>query len=94
MFASGQLKGKSRFNSTKGCGLNASLNSNQPLFESRSLGTAFFVLLLALVGVVTAAAQNSKTSGTLEGRISDTSGGLIPGVKVVLRQIETNQTRS
>ena len=52
------------------------------------------MLLLVLAGVATSAAQNSKTSGTLEGTISDTSGGLIPGVKVVLRQIETNQTRT
>ena len=52
------------------------------------------MLLLILAGVATSAAQNSRTSGTLEGTISDTSGGLIPGVKVVLRQIETNQART
>jgi hypothetical protein len=52
------------------------------------------VLLLALVGVVTAAAQTLKTSGTLEGTISDSTGGRIPGVKVNLRQVDTNQTRA
>jgi outer membrane receptor for ferrienterochelin and colicin len=70
------------------------LRCDQPLSASRALARACFVLLLVLVGVATSAAQNSKTSGTLEGTISDTSGGLIPGVKVVLRQIETNQTRT
>jgi len=52
------------------------------------------VLLLALVGVATAAAQTLKTGGTLEGTISDATGGRIPAVKVILRQIETNQSRT
>jgi hypothetical protein len=50
--------------------------------------------MLALVGVATAAAQTLKTSGTLEGAISDSTGGRIPGVKVSLRQTETNQIRT
>jgi outer membrane receptor for ferrienterochelin and colicin len=44
--------------------------------------------------VATAAAQTLKTSGTLEGTISDSTGGRIPGVKVSLRQTETNQIRT
>jgi carboxypeptidase family protein/TonB-dependent receptor-like protein len=52
------------------------------------------VLLLGLAGVATSAAQTLRTSGTLEGTISDTSGGRIPTVTVVLRQNETNQTRT
>jgi hypothetical protein len=50
--------------------------------------------MLSLVVVVTSAGQTSKTSGTLEGTISDASGARIPGVKVTLRQVETNQTRT
>ena len=76
------------------CTLNFLLKRFRQLSASRSLRKACFVLLLASVGLATAAAQTLKTSGTLEGTISDTSGGRIPGVKVTLRQIETNQTRT
>src|SRR5712691_2953507 len=67
---------------------------NRSLRVSCSIGRAFLVLLLALVGVAMSAAQTSKTSGTLEGTLSDATGGRIPGVKVSLRQTETNQTRT
>ncbi len=59
-----------------------------------SLSRVFFVLWLALVGVAMSTAQTLRTSGTLEGTISDATGGRIPGVKVSLRQIETNQART
>jgi hypothetical protein len=52
------------------------------------------MLLLALIGAVSCAAQTLKTSGTLEGTISDTSSKRIAGVKVTFRQTETNQTRT
>jgi len=52
------------------------------------------VLLLALMGVAPSGAQTLKTSGTLEGTISDASRARIPGVKVTLRQTETNQART
>jgi outer membrane receptor protein involved in Fe transport len=74
--------------------LNLSLKRYRPLSACRSLGWICFVSLLALVGVATAAAQTLKTSGTLEGTISDANGGRIPGVKVGLREVETNQTRT
>src|ERR1700688_4932965 len=75
--------------------MNSLFKCNQPaLSASHSLGKALFVLLLVLVGVATSAAQTSKTSGALEGTVSDASGGVTPGIKVVLRQIETNQTRT
>jgi Carboxypeptidase regulatory-like domain/TonB dependent receptor/TonB-dependent Receptor Plug Domain len=76
------------------CPLNFLLERYRSLSASRPLGRAFFVLLLALMGVATSTAQTLKTSGTLEGTISDASGGRIPGVKVSLRQIDTNQTRT
>jgi hypothetical protein len=74
--------------------LNSCLKNNQSLRANSSLSKAFSVLLLVLVGVATSAAQGSKTDGALEGTISDASGGVIPGIKVVLRQIETNQMRT
>jgi outer membrane receptor protein involved in Fe transport len=73
--------------------LNCLLKSYQPLSASRSLRWACFVLL-ALIGAVSCAAQTLKTSGTLEGTISDTSAKRIAGVKVTFRQTETNQTRT
>jgi hypothetical protein len=60
----------------------------------RSLAKACLVVMLPLLVVATSAGQTSKTSGTLEGTISDASGARIPGVKVTLRQVETNQTHT
>src|SRR6202521_3933053 len=76
----------------RGCALNFLLKRYRPLSAIRGLSRAC-ALLLALVGVATPAAQTLKTSGTLEGTISDSTGGRIPGVKVNLRQTDTNQTR-
>ena len=75
------------------CALNVLLQRYRLLSASRGQSTAC-ALLLALVSVATAAAQTLKTSGTLEGTISDSTGGRIPGVKVSLRQTETNQIRT
>ena len=76
------------------CTLSCLLKSYQPPSASRSLRGACFMLLLALIGAVSCAAQTLKTSGTLEGTISDTSSKRIAGVKVTFRQTETNQTRT
>ncbi len=73
--------------------MNVFLQRYRLLSASRGLSTAC-ALLLVLVGVATAAAQTLKTSGTLEGTISDSTGGRIPGVKVSLRQTDTNQIRT
>lgn len=43
------------------------------------------VLVALLVGVTSAAAQSSTLSSGIEGRITDDSGGALPGVTVVLR---------
>jgi hypothetical protein len=75
------------------CPLNLLLKSYQPPSASRSRRGACFMLLLALLGAV-CAAQTLKTSGTLEGTISDSSSKRIAGVKVTFRQTETNQTRT
>src|ERR1700680_5137884 len=76
------------------CPLNILLKSYQPPSANRSLRGACFMLLLALIGAVSCAAQTLKTSGTLEGTISDTSSKRIAGVKVTFRHTETNQTRT
>jgi outer membrane receptor for ferrienterochelin and colicin len=73
--------------------LNFLLKRRQSLSASW-LGKTCFVFLLVLMGMAPSKAQTLKTSGTLEGTISDASGGRIPGVKVSLRQIETNQART
>src|SRR2546422_28566 len=54
----------------------------------------FPVFVLILAGVAASMAQTAKTGGTLEGTISDATGGRIPGVIVGLREIERNQTRT
>ena len=74
--------------------LNFLLKTFQPPPARRSLRGACFMLLLALIGAVSCAAQTLKTSGTLEGTISDTSSKRIAGVKVSFRQTDTNQTRT
>jgi outer membrane receptor for ferrienterochelin and colicin len=76
----------------RGCALNFFVRRHRPLLASHGLGTAC-VLLVALLGVVRVPAQTLKSSGTLEGTISDSTRGRIPGVKVNLRQTDTNQTR-
>ena len=74
--------------------MNFWLRRYKPLSGVGWLGRACVALLLALVGVATSGAQTLKTSGTLEGTVSDASGGRIAGAIVRLRQIETNQTRT
>ncbi len=60
----------------------------------RLLARIFTVFVLILAGVAASMAQTVKTGGTLEGTISDATGGRIPGVIVGLREIERNQTRT
>jgi outer membrane receptor for ferrienterochelin and colicin len=55
---------------------------------------AFFVLLPALFHVPIASAQVSKVGATLEGTVSDTSGGAIANVTVTLQNTGTGQTRA
>ena len=71
-----------------------SLKRNLPQSASCLLAQAILLLLIALAGTATSAAQTLKTGGTSEGTISDMSGGRIPAGKVSLRQVDTNQTRT
>ena len=55
--------------------------------------TLFTVLALVLApGLRDAAAQTAAT-GNVEGQVSDTSGGVLPGVSVTIRNMDTNVTR-
>ena len=76
------------------CTLGASRHMpRQPLLPRRTC-VAVCLVLVTLAAAVTAVAQTSKTSGTLEGTVSDASGGRIAGVKITLRETDTNQTRT
>jgi len=56
--------------------------------------TASLVLLFTILLAGLSAAQVSKVSATLEGMVVDSSGAVIPGAEVRLRNTETNQTRT
>src|SRR5262245_65433298 len=50
------------------------------------------VTILALIGVRSAAAQN--TSGAIAGTITDTQGGVLPGVTLTVTNAETGVART
>ena len=50
------------------------------------------VVILALIGARTAAAQN--TSGAIAGTITDTQGGVLPGVSITVTNSETGIART
>ncbi len=51
------------------------------------------VLVLSLVVVLSLAATAQTVTGTVQGTVSDRSGGVIPGVTVTIRNAETGLTR-
>ena len=55
--------------------------------------TALFVLL-ALALAIPAAAQSQATNGSIEGTITDSSGGRLPGVSVTVTNTETGAQRT
>jgi hypothetical protein len=50
------------------------------------------VVVFLCVGVSTVAAQ--ETTGTILGTVTDASGGVLPGVTVSVKHLETSQVRS
>ncbi|HMF94760.1 MAG TPA: TonB-dependent receptor, partial [Vicinamibacterales bacterium] len=50
--------------------------------------------IITLAGPVPAAAQSQITTGVIDGTVIDSSGGVLPGVDVEVRNVETNFTRS
>ncbi|MFZ0751449.1 MAG: TonB-dependent receptor, partial [Pyrinomonadaceae bacterium] len=52
------------------------------------------VLLLVFAGSLTAQSQQTVTSATLSGRAEDSSGAVIQGASVTIRNVETNATQT
>jgi|CXWL01.1.fsa_nt_gi hypothetical protein len=57
---------------------------------SRQLRTAAVCLLALLAVVSTTFAQSQATTGVIEGRVTDESGGVLPGVAVTIHNNATN----
>ena len=55
---------------------------------------AVFSALLSLMLTAPALAQSQGANGAIEGTISDTSGGVLPGVTVTITNIGTNAERA
>jgi hypothetical protein len=55
---------------------------------------AFSVLIICLAIAATASAQSQITTGVIDGAVVDPSGGVLPGVEVEIRNVDTNLTRS
>ena len=54
----------------------------------------FFVALLALALAAPAMAQSQAANGSIEGTITDTSGGVLPGVAVTITSTDTGTERT
>src|SRR5437870_1049997 len=54
----------------------------------------FAVVILYLAMVATASAQSQITTGVIDGTALDSSGGVLPGVDVEIRNVDTNLTRA
>jgi hypothetical protein len=59
----------------------------------RSFRLGCLVALLAVLVPVTAFAQSQAINGTIEGTLKDPSGGLMPGVTVTIRNMDTGAER-
>ncbi len=60
----------------------------------RRIGHFLTVLVIALALAAPAAAQTQITTGVIQGVVVDTSGGVLPGVDVEARNVDTNLTRN
>ena len=63
------------------------------LFSVHDLVAVVLVVFVVFVYTATAAAQVSRVAATLEGTVSDSSGGVMPGLKVSVRNALTSQSR-
>ena len=54
----------------------------------------FTALIICLTMAATASAQSQITSGVIEGIVVDSSGGVLPGVEVEIRNVDTNLIRA
>ena len=53
-----------------------------------------FLVLTALIAGVSGPAAAQTVTGTIQGTVTDTSGGVLPGVTVTLTQVETGSERA
>jgi Carboxypeptidase regulatory-like domain/TonB dependent receptor/TonB-dependent Receptor Plug Domain len=63
-------------------------------FVARYIVAACVAWLLVLACIARAGAQTSKIGATLEGRVTDSSGAVMPQATITLRNIFTNQSRT
>ncbi len=54
----------------------------------------FITMILYLVVATSTAAQSQITTGVIDGTVVDTSGAVLPGVNVEIRNVETNLART
>ncbi len=52
-----------------------------------------FAVLLALAAALPASAQSTAINGSIEGVVTDESGGVLPGVTVTVTNLDTGETR-
>ncbi len=55
---------------------------------------AVLTVILVVVGAVSTAAQGQAINGTIEGFVSDESGGVLPGVTITVSNTETGASRT
>jgi outer membrane receptor protein involved in Fe transport len=60
---------------------------------TRELFLCFCLTFLIVLSAGPSSAQTTTIGGVLSGSVSDSSGGVIPGVQVLLRNVDTNQMR-
>ena len=53
-----------------------------------------FLVLTALIAGVSGPAAAQTVTGTVQGTVTDTSGGVLPGVTITLSQVETGSERA
>src|SRR5467141_5276612 len=70
------------------------MNLSRRLWSARPVAIDVAASFLFLVCVVSAGAQTSRIGATLQGTVTDSSGAVIPDVKVILRNTLTNQGRT
>jgi hypothetical protein len=70
------------------------MNRKTRLFAVRQIVAALAASILFLLGAANAGGQASRVGATLEGRVSDTSGAIVPNCTVTLHNSLTNQSRT
>src|SRR5919198_670269 len=55
---------------------------------------SFLTIMLCLAVASSAAAQSQITTGVIDGTVVDTSGAVLPGASVEIRNVDTNLTRN